>query len=85
MRLESGGVAEDDVTGGYGTSPCPMLALGRRGRVGPGPQEVDGTRLPLGTMLPQEVGGAILPQEVDGGRPPQEVGGYGRSWGNIMF
>lgn len=75
LWLESGGVAEDDVTGGYGTSACTMLALGSRGWAGLGPQEVEGTKLPLGPMLPQEVGGAIVPQVVDGDMPPQEVGG----------
>lgn len=52
-----------------------MLALGSRGWAGLGPQEVEGTKLPLGPMLPQEVGGAIVPQVVDGDMPPQEVGG----------
>lgn len=65
----SGGVAEDDVTGGNGTSPCTMLGLGRRGWEGPGPHEADGAKLPLedgGIMLLQEVGGTKVPQEVGG-------------------
>ena len=79
LRLERRGGGEDEVAGEYWLSSCTAtLALGRRGWVGAGTQEVGGTILPQEVgrgRLPLEVGRTMLPQEVEGARLPQEVAG----------